>query len=123
MRKSPGVSANVCEAVGRNSFLFPVDVLFNCPDKTHHQRVIGDISIYIYRSIKISRLFCFITDRDCSALSRLQFFPVAGCFGAIARGGEAFQLENAYSGISDGDNLLLGVSLLSISRIVLGDAS
>ena len=38
MRESPGVSANVCEAVGRNSFLFPVNC-FILPDKSHHQRV------------------------------------------------------------------------------------
>ena len=38
MRKSPGVSANVCEAVGRDSFLFTVNC-FILPDKSHHQRV------------------------------------------------------------------------------------
>ena len=32
-----GGSAKVRESVGRNSFLFQLIVLLNCPDKTHHQ--------------------------------------------------------------------------------------
>ena len=56
MRESPGVSANVCEAVGRNSFLFPVNC-FILPDKSHHQRV--NMSILFDRILLIVP-YCFM---------------------------------------------------------------
>ena len=63
-----------CESCQQELLSFPhvlVTLFLHCPDKAELQSIIGDIAINFNCSIKITRFFRLIADREGAAFARL----------------------------------------------------